>query len=61
VKPKERNVLIRQWLRDYDAIRIPDHQTRDRIGWIALKLSCSRADAERYITDALDEDGQEEP
>lgn len=43
--------MIRQWLADYDQIQ---HRGRDdAIGWIALKLSCSRRTAEKLIQEAI--------
>lgn len=46
---KDRAELIRNWLKDLAGLPNP---ATDEAGWIALKLSCSRAKAQKTIDEA---------
>lgn len=45
----ERAAQINQWLVDFNAIQ---HRNTDEAGWIALKLSCTKQQAARFIEQA---------
>ncbi len=51
-KEQARNVTVRDML---DSFAQLERKATDEIGWIALKLSCSRARAERMIRAAREE------
>lgn len=46
---KDRAAMIRDWLRDFAALA---SKNTDEVGWIMLKLSCSRLKAARTIEQA---------
>jgi hypothetical protein len=53
MRKPDRIAYVREFLKQFEALTPARRQT-DAIGWIALKLSCSREQAEKWVREAAE-------